>query len=600
MDRKNDHNITDIFCRVFHGQPDAVTPFWNAKAAWSITLILSLIWIVFAGDSSAASRSMDQDAFFEDIQTFSALEDRSTGTPGNTTAANYIKNRLAGLGFDIIGSQRFAVPVMHHGDSTLKISDTGPTISILPFFGNAVSPQTIPAPGIKAPLIYAGTGEPHAYNGKKVEGAVVLMELDSARHWEYAASMGARAVIYVDRGNSPNILFTEKFELSPVQFPRFWMSLDQARAVFGSFEDPVTPLVLDQITLTSDIRWQASVAENIYCLIPGNNPEIQDKMVMIEAFYDSSVNVAGQSPGTDEACSVATLLKFARLMKEKPPQKTVLLVASAGHAQALAGMREFVWGLSERSKTIKLMKRNLASEIDKTHNTINGLDALSFENKIFPEPGVMALLDVAIKERLKTEADSVSRQLMQLRLKADNQNDSEVIEQLADLRQLLRRLTWRASYQSENLTKQETQLLEKIVTKAAIDRKAILLDIQQQLLFIEDVDRLRRHTRQYDLTTAISLHLSSHGTGFGAFNYGWLYPFRPRINRVPSYSRLDEALQQAAEITGQELDIKNFFKDTLRPSRQQSWKNFFVDRPPLGGEVSALAGYPWFKPGNNP
>jgi len=591
MDRKNDHNITDILRRVFHRQPDAVTSWGNTNAALSITFILSIVWVVFASDSIAATRPMDPDAFFEDIQALSALEDRSTGTPGNTAAATYIKNRLAGLGFDIVGSQRFAVPVMRHQDSRLKISDKGPTISILPFFGNAVSPQAIPAPGIKAPLVYAGTGEPQAYNGKEVEGAVVLMELDSARHWEYAATMGARAVIYVDRGNSPNILFKEKFELSPVQFPRFWMSLDQAREVFGSFDNPVAPLVLDQVTLTSDIRWQAAITENIYCLIPGDDPELQEKMVMIEAFYDSSVNVAGQSPGTDEACSVATLLEFARLMKEKPPQKTVLLVASAGHAQALAGMREFVWGLSERSKTIKQIKKNLVSEIDKTRNTINGLAALSFENKNFPEPGVMVLLDVAIKERLKTEADSVSRRLMQLRLKTDNHTDSEAIKQLADLRQLLRRLTWRTSYQSEHLSEQETQLLEKIVSRAVSDQEAILLDIQQQFSFIKDVDRLRKHTRQYDLAAAISLHLSSHGTGFGAFNYGWLYPFRPRINRVPSYSRLNEVLQQAAETTEQELGIRDFFKDTLRPSRQQSWENFFVDRPPLGGEVSALAGY---------
>lgn len=556
-----------------------------------ITLALCLLGLLADGNGIAATSPMGQDQFFKDIQVLSAVQDRSTGTPGNATAAAYIKNRLSGMGFDIIGSQRFPVPVMHHQGSRLKISETSPSISILPYLGNAVSPQTIPAPGIKAPLIYAGTGEPREYNGKKVEGAVVLMELDSGRNWEYAATMGARATIYVDRGNSPNILFKDKFELSPVQFPRFWMSIDQARDLFGLFENPALTRVMDQITLTSDIRWQSEIAENIYCLIPGMDPELKNKMVMIEAFYDSSINVAGLSPGADEACSVATLLEFAKIMKAKPPKKTVLLVASAGHAQTLSGMREFVWGISERSKTVKQMKKKLRSRIEKTRRTIDGLATLSFKKKIFPEPGAMPLLDVAIKERLKTEADRVSRQLMRLRLEPDHRADSETIQKMADLRQLLRRLTWRTSYKDENLAEEEIQLLEQLIARAADEQKTVLLDIEQQFVFIEDVDRLRRHTRQYDMAASISLHLSSHGTGFGAFNYGWLYPFRPRINRVSSYSSFDEALRQAAETTEQELGITNFFKDTLRPSRQGSWKNFFVDRPPLGGEVTALAGY---------
>ena len=189
MDRKRYHQIRRnvVGCLpVKRG----VSVFSGNLFALVITLAVCLLGLSAVGDGIAATRPMDQDQFFKDIQALSAVQDRSTGTPGNTTAADYIKNRLSGIGFDIIGSQRFSVPVMHHRDSRLKISDTGPSISILPYFGNAVSPQAIPAPGIKAPLIYVGSGEPQAYNGKKVEGAVVLMELDSGRNWEYAADHG--------------------------------------------------------------------------------------------------------------------------------------------------------------------------------------------------------------------------------------------------------------------------------------------------------------------------------------------------------------------------------------------------------------------------
>jgi FtsX-like permease family protein/MacB-like protein/peptidase M28-like protein len=557
---------------------------------WILVFVIGFVWMLPSGYGRAESLDMEPHQFFEDIQSLSAIGDRSTGTSGNAIAAKFIKNRLITLGFDVVGSQRFAVPIRQHRESRLTLTPGGQSIPILPILGNAVTPQTIPAPGLNGPLIYVGTGEPRAFNGKIVEGSIVLMELESGRNWEYAATMGAQALIYVDRGDSPKMLFEDKFELSPVQFPRFWMPFEQAKHVLGSFEiKPSTP-ILEQVTLTSDIRWNQTTAENIYCLIPGSDPEFRNEMVLFEAFYDSSMHVAGRSPGADEACSVATLLQFARLMKKHPPQKTILMVASAGHAQTLAGMREFVWGLSEKSKTIKKMKRDLSARIDQTRQTIDGLNAVSFSNRKFPAPDVMRLVDEALKERLKTEADGVSRRLMQARMQTENQIKAESIQTLALLRQQLRRLTWLTSFNS-HFSEAESLLLKQIADRATKDQKALWSDAQQQLDFLQDVDRLRRYAREYDLAAAVSLHLSSHGSGVGAFNYGWLYPFRPRINRTPSYSKLDDVLRGAGKSAEQKLGVVDFYKDTLRPSRQGSWKNFFVDRPPLGGEVSALAGY---------
>ena len=558
---------------------------------WLLVLLVTLSCLVPLESDYALSQNFDPNQFLADIQTLAALDDRSTGTPGTTTAAEYIKNRFASLGFDVIASQRFAVPTLRHRHSTLTLSPGGPSIPILPFLGNAVSPQRIPATGIKGPLVYVGTGEPTAFNGKKVAGSVVLMEMASGRNWEYAADMGARALIYIDRGNSPNMLFADKFELSPVQFPRFWMPVDQAKKQWGAFERPSSVTVASQVILTSDIGWESSSAENIYCLIPGKDPEYQDQLVLLEAFYDSSVLVAGQSPGADEACGVATLLQFARLMKDQPPQKTVLLVATAGHAQSLAGMRELVWGLSEKSKTIKRIQKRLSTRIKQTRATIDGLNSCEFKQNHFPEPEVMQLVDLAIKERLKTEADRVSRQLMQARMQADNPTDTESIENMALLRQQLRKLTWLNSFKGQQFSEDDSRMLAQITASAIKDQEAILADAQKQYDYLQDVSQLRRHARSFDLSAAVSLHLSSHGSGIGAFNYGWMFPFRPRINRTPSYSRLDEVLRQAGQTAEQILGLNDFFKDTLRPSRQSSWKNFFIDRPPLGGEITALAGF---------
>ncbi len=562
-----------------------------SQRGWHLVLMVAFICLVPQESATASSQIHDPNQFLADIQTLAALEDRSTGTPGNSAAAQYIKNRLTSLGFDVVASQRLAVPTLQHRQSTLTLSPAGPSIPILPFLGNAITPQRIPDPGIKGPLVYVGTGEPKAFNGKKVAGSVVLMEIESAHNWEYAADMGASALIYIDRGNSPKMILEDKLELSPVQFPRFWMPAAQAQELMGSFDRLSSAPIATEVILKSDIGWNLSSTENIYCLIPGSDPEYEDQLVLLEAFYDSSILVAGRSPGADEACGVATLLQFARLLQDQPPRKTVLLVASSGHAQSLAGIREFVWGLSEKSKTIKRTQKRLSARIKQTRATIDGLKSCGFAEDRFPQAELMQLVDAALKERLKTEADLVSRQLMQARMQAEYEADTESIQKLALLRQQLRRLTWLNSFKGQPFVENDSRVLAQITASAIKDQVAILNDTQRQYDYLKDVNQLRRHARSFDMSAAVSLHLSSHGSGIGAFNYGWMYPFRPRINRTPSYSQLDEVLRQAGQSAEQSLGLNNFFKDSLRPSRQSSWKNFFIDRPPLGGEVTALAGF---------
>ena len=53
---------------------------------------------------------------------------------------------------------------------------------------------------------------------------------------------------------------------------------------------------------------------------------------------------------------------------------------------------------------------------------------------------------------------------------------------------------------------------------------------------------------------------------------------------------LDEVLRAGASEVENSLGLQGVFKDTLRPSQRRSWQSYFLDRPALGGEVTALAG----------
>lgn len=539
----------------------------------------------------AAIQDENAAEFKEVIQKLSSFADRSTGTAGNKAAAEYIKAKFSQLGFEVVDSHKFSVPVMQYGKSTLTIPQRGITIPVRPLNSNAISPQKVVPPGLSGPLIYVGSGELHEFNGKTVEDAVILMELESGENWLYAADLGAKALIYVDRGNSPKIFLEEKLELNPVRFPRFWMSLVQVKELFPDFETMPAGRVADQIQLVSEISWKQVISENIYGIVPGTNPELKEQAVMVEAFYDSTAWVAGLSPGADEACGIASLLYLARYLKANPPQRTVILVATSGHAQALAGMRELVWSFTTRSLIQRKMARNLEAIAEKAQNTIEALEKASFEpaETLGPvDEDRQKLVKDALEERIKTESDIISRRLMRLRLQEQTTANQPVIKRLAGERQRLRRLMWMSTF--ADLSVEERQVLAQLVPKTIHDQKAILTDAVFQQDLLDSAQAFRGQVNQYDIVTTVSLHLSSHGDGFGAFNYGWQYPFRPRINRTAIYSTLDEVLCQGAAKVEKDLGYEGLFKDTLRPSRRRSWQSYFLDKPALGGEVVAMAG----------
>ena len=553
-----------------------------------------LVLFLFGQQAFGLAAAEASNEFINNIRELTSFGDRHTAASGSREAAAYIKNQLSSLSISTIASHRFSVPVMSHGIGRLKIGGSNRTVALRPFFGNAVTPQTIPAPGIKGPLIYAGTGEPIEFNGNDIRGAVVLMELNSGKNWLHAADLGARAVIYVDREDASRLFFEDKFELSPIQFPRFWMPAAEAYALFGEFDQAGGNRVAKHVELTADTHWQRTVAENIYCVIPGTDAALQRELIIVEAFYDSSAYVAGLSPGADEACGIATLLDFARALTLRPPKRTVLLIASAGHSQSLSGMREMLWSLTARAKELKRMEEALESAVAESRDALDGLEKAGFGlnpgNTITNQKSEELAIS-AVKESIKTASDRLSRRLMQLRLSDAKKADPVVIEQLAHQRQVLQRLIWRKSFDSVGMSSDERRALKQAIPQAVADQRAVLSDAELELELLGSAKAFRTKVQEYDVLAFISLHLSSHGDGVGAFNYGWLYPFRPRINRLPNYTALSDALVRAEQAAEGSTGISGLFHDTLRPSRLSSWQSYFVDRPPLGGEVSALAGY---------
>jgi hypothetical protein len=525
-----------------------------------------------AGDAPPADPALAEAFGRDPVSALASIGDRSTGSPGAAKAASAIHAWFSSLGAGTAGRQLFPVPVMEHGRCEITVAGTAVPIS--PARLNVLTPPA--ALGLAGPLIDARTGEVSDFNGQDVAGAIVLMDLDSGRNWMNAALLGAKAVVYVDRSPggrwASKGLFQDKFELTPVQFPRFWV--DEATA-----RQKLTPHLGKTATLNSEAAWQPHLAENVYLYLEGSDPALSKQLVVIEGFYDTGAYVPGRAPGADEASSMAVLADLARKFSQHKPKRSVLLAATAGHAQSLAGWREFLAAFRIKGKDLRAMRSELAAKVKDARAVLAALNAKDVQ---LSDPLLAPYLDSSLKD----EVDRVSTKLMRLRLEGTPGSDAELTI-LNDRRAVLRALGFKGGFR--DLSASEAELARSLLPAAALRAGEVEADAARQLRAAESMRELRQATGDAEIMAALSLHISSKGDGVGAFNDGWLYALKPEINRVQAYSGISALLADSALKLGYPRDGLRFVNG-LRSDRTRNWRSYFVDNPQLGAEVSAMAG----------
>ncbi|MBW2682127.1 MAG: M28 family peptidase [Deltaproteobacteria bacterium] len=531
------------------------------------------------GQAVSSMAGIDPSSLQRTIETLSSFESRTTGSPGYKKAADYVEQRLQELGLTT-ESHYYELPVRRSRGATLSFS--GKTHPLKPFLYNAITPEATDGV-ISGPLYYVGKGDLQNLDGKNIRDAIILMDFDSGRNWQVLASLGARALIYLESENSAgNIFFTEKHELSPLQFPCFWITQKNAKEIFGAFSTGNSPLV-DQVELQSSTVWENFLARNIYALIPGTDPRLKQELVILEAFFDNNEFVAGDSPGADAATSIATLLEIAKTLSQNPQGRSVMLLATSGNSQTLAGMRDTIWSINARSKELRSYKRRLQQIIKENRADLQILKQLQFP--LAEDKQRDTLLGDAISQDLKYKVDQISRHLMQLRLAVQTEETSKMIKEVASQRLLFRRLSWAEDF--HQLPGDQTALLEEIIPLAIESIELKTADAKGQLQALKSANSFRTLVREYEVAGIISLHLSSHGNGVGGFHRGWLYPLKQTINRTGIYSTIADIFEETKTSDSSLAHYQN----SLRPSRMRTWDSWFLDRPNLGGEVSSLAGY---------
>lgn len=299
---------------------------------------------VLATPFSELAEQIRQTRMWEDMRTFSTLGSRVSGYPGNRQAADIIQRRFEQLlGKENVFIQEFELPIPLDEGARLKVGSREYKLRAL--WPNHVRTSQVPRAGIEGEIIYVGHGLPRDYNGKNVEGSIVVLDFNTGQNWLNAPLLGAAAVVFVEPETTSRGEAETKFIGCPISVPRFFVNGKDATELLAGIA-----LGHNRGILTARMPWRNQTNRNIIGFLPGSDPKLREEAIILEAYYDSISVVPSLSPGAENAAGITALLEIMRAYAEHPPARSVVFLACSGHFEALAGAREFVdlWGKEPR------------------------------------------------------------------------------------------------------------------------------------------------------------------------------------------------------------------------------------------------------------
>lgn len=305
-----------------------------------LPLVLSILSL--AGPSRAAmdydelARSVDEARIRHTIETLSGVGSRVVGYPGAAQARQYLLDQFGDIGLQDVRAEDFMVTVPVDKGATLTIPLVG-QMDLHSLWPNLVRTSTLSRDGLTGRLLYAGSGRFGDFNGKHVDGAIVLMDFNTGSNWLNAAMLGAKAVLFIAPDSTASFEAEGKFLQVPQSTPRFWIARKDAQALL----DYLTRGDLE-VTLHARMDWEQVPAANILGAIPGVDPKLRHDIVVVEAYYDAMSVVPALAPGAEMACGIASLLEIAHYLHQHPPARTVLFLATSAHHMGLRGVDAFL------------------------------------------------------------------------------------------------------------------------------------------------------------------------------------------------------------------------------------------------------------------
>jgi len=266
------------------------------------------------------------------VSYFSSLPSRISGTDGCNKAADYIKDVFRQAGLKNIQIEKFdvVVPVQEYAYVSLE----NKKIPLEALWPNSVRTCSTPPEGITGKLFYCDKTGLKSLSGKQVLGSIVAMDFNSDTLWVGVASLGAKAILFIENNETSRSEAELKFSSVPLNVPRFFVKKQYAGEILA--------LQDKYVTINANVTWKNLPAYNIFAEVEGTDPELKKEIVVIQSFYDSISVVPSIAPGAESSCGISSLLELASYFSNHRPRRTVVFVATSGHFQSLKGISYFV------------------------------------------------------------------------------------------------------------------------------------------------------------------------------------------------------------------------------------------------------------------
>ncbi len=331
---------------------------------WTVGQTLSTSSVQQTGVNELAELNFNN--ILQHIQTLTSFGSRVTGYDGFYDAADYITSYWESLGLTVT-SENFSVVTPIVEKATLKVQLPNGTLyemEVYPLWPNQINPCPYQSPEEGDNLIYVSQGLPEDFDGLNTEGTFVLMDFNNRWYWKNAETFGAKGVIFLEPDSSTCVEAVQKTLSVPLDFPRLYVRGENATLL----RELVSQQGEAKIWVDSRMVWEEKTVSNLVAVIEGSDPTLKSEVVVIGAYYDSWSIVPQLAPGATDSMGIAFLLELSRLLTQSRPERTVWLVAFAGHYQGMTGAREYLdTHFSELRSKIKMMFTfDLASDSDIT------------------------------------------------------------------------------------------------------------------------------------------------------------------------------------------------------------------------------------------
>jgi len=369
----------------------------NKNIRRSITCIISIFFLIIAA-SCKNNREVTVHELRDHIKYLASdsLKGRLTGTPGDSLAADYIRNELASYGFQPLsgdGFQRFKVTtkLIAGPENNLSVGESQFTAG-KDFMPLAFSSSS----GLISQVIFAGYGfnidldtlKWNDYQGIDVKGKWVLVlradpETDKqASPFIPFSSDRGKAITAKDMGAAGILLvsgplFDDSDTLEPLNSDDFSTDIPAIR-----IKRQVADLILSGSGLTvaqlekkliesrkpsgfvtkatvsakAEIIREMNNTRNVVMVLPGEDPDLKNEYVIIGAHFDhlgmggtGSSSMAGDTVAVhhgadDNASGVAMMLELAEKYAHTPGshRRSVICIAFTGEEKGMVGSRFFV------------------------------------------------------------------------------------------------------------------------------------------------------------------------------------------------------------------------------------------------------------------